>query len=119
YCVKRVLAKKGLYEIKKFIQLAKLEGRLSQKEIEIVGRNINILKEVLQVAGFNYAHWYLSPANFPPTMVKKKYLVYIIEGFYTNKGYLPKGHILLHDPDITISGYQTKWHIIWGSCETK
>ncbi|HEY9702566.1 MAG TPA: hypothetical protein V6C58_08980, partial [Allocoleopsis sp.] len=47
YCVKRVLAKKGLYEIKKFIQLAKLEGRLSQKEIEIVGRNINILKEVL------------------------------------------------------------------------
>ena len=114
YHTKRALKKNGIAEIKRQIRLAKSEGRLSQKETEIIGGNINILKKVLNSARFRAIHWGMSESQYPPTMIKVKTLVYDIEGYFTNRGYLTRDDSLLYAEYTWILGYKTKWHTIWG-----
>ncbi len=113
FCVKRVLTKKGMQEVKRLIRLAKFEGRLSQKEVEIVGQNINVLKQVLRHSDFYRMCWDSEISKQIPSMVKRKEFVYLIEGFYTNRGYLTRDNDLLYDGNTLITGYRTRWHIIW------
>ena len=115
FYTKRALKKNGIAEIKRQIRLAKSEGRLSQKEVEIIGRNINILKQILKTARFQFIHWENSQPQYPPIMVKTKTLIYDIEGYFTNRGYLTRkdNNDLLCAEYTWILGYKTKWHTVW------